>query len=80
VRTSFVVVPGGVLLAFVPFFIRELQEQNEGVSLTLTVTLLAALPWFVTSADVCIIALAATCETRPVTASATFFVSPMSVA
>jgi hypothetical protein len=59
---------------------RKTRGALRSFSLTLTVTLLAALPWFVTSADVCIIALAATCETRPVAASATLFVSPMSVA
>ena len=56
-----------------------LAPLAPSVIVALTVTLLAALPWFVTSADVCIVALAATWETRPA-ASVTLFGSPMSAA
>ena len=35
------------------------------VIVAFTVTLVAAVPWFATSAEVCMVALSATCEMRP---------------
>ena len=49
------------------------------VTVALTVTVLAALPWFVTSAEVCMVALAATREAWP-DASVTLLEPAMSAA
>ena len=49
------------------------------VMVAFTVTLLAALPWFATSAEVCMVALSATREMRPAS-SVTLFVPLMSAA
>ena len=59
--------------------IPTLASVAPSVMVALTVTVVAALPWFVTSADVCKLALSATCEMRPVL-SVTLFIPAMSVA